>query len=264
MFVGSVENRNRVSRGRVGFTLVELLVSMTIIAVLAAITFPMFAKAKEAARTSECLSNMREIGAALHMYLDEYDARFPAAVPWGSPSYWAKPENGNQSTIQELLNAYVRNGMIADESGMYTRPGVFACPSDTGIPLNDFKTLCGVPVGKTVWTYTGCSYEYYASDQEDWLDWGNRKPVPWTALSPEIEPGKRTGAPLSAIMYSTKKAVMGDVWFWHMGDQVLDGRLGYRNTLFADGHAERVKGIYHLEARLQQLQRWHSASDDYQ
>ena len=55
-------------KGRRGFTLIELLVVITIIAVLAAILFPVFAKAKDAARTSTCTSNLKQIGNAFKMY----------------------------------------------------------------------------------------------------------------------------------------------------------------------------------------------------
>ena len=62
---------------RRGFTLIELLVVIAIIAVLAAILFPVFAKAQESARAKVCVSNMKQIGAALLMYLQDYDENYP-------------------------------------------------------------------------------------------------------------------------------------------------------------------------------------------
>jgi prepilin-type N-terminal cleavage/methylation domain-containing protein/prepilin-type processing-associated H-X9-DG protein len=59
------------------FTLIELLVVISILAVLAAILFPVFARAKEAAKKSNCLSNMRQIGVAFSLYLNDYDDRMP-------------------------------------------------------------------------------------------------------------------------------------------------------------------------------------------
>src|SRR5438552_15882727 len=58
---------------RRAFTLIELLVVIAIIAILAAILFPVFAAAREAARATSCRSNLRQIGAALAMYREDYD-----------------------------------------------------------------------------------------------------------------------------------------------------------------------------------------------
>lgn len=65
---------------RKGFTLIELLVVIAIIAILAAILFPVFAKARETARTTKCLSHGRQIGSACLMYMDDYSGRFPSGL----------------------------------------------------------------------------------------------------------------------------------------------------------------------------------------
>jgi prepilin-type N-terminal cleavage/methylation domain-containing protein/prepilin-type processing-associated H-X9-DG protein len=62
---------------RRAFTLVELLVVIAVIAILAAILFPVFAQAREKARMSACLSNMRQIGSAMMMYVQDYDETYP-------------------------------------------------------------------------------------------------------------------------------------------------------------------------------------------
>ena len=67
--------KGRVLKG--GFTLIELLVVIAIIAILAAILFPVFAKAREKARQTKCLSNLKQIGLALQMYTSDWDDRFP-------------------------------------------------------------------------------------------------------------------------------------------------------------------------------------------
>jgi len=62
---------------RKGFTLIELLVVIAIIAILAAILFPVFAQAREKARQTGCLSNVKQIGLGVQMYLQDYDEYVP-------------------------------------------------------------------------------------------------------------------------------------------------------------------------------------------
>jgi prepilin-type N-terminal cleavage/methylation domain-containing protein len=67
-------------RNRRGFTLIELLVVIAIIAILAAILFPVFARAREQARKTTCLSQVKQLGLAMQMYTNDYDERFPSCV----------------------------------------------------------------------------------------------------------------------------------------------------------------------------------------
>ncbi|HEY3418540.1 MAG TPA: prepilin-type N-terminal cleavage/methylation domain-containing protein, partial [Armatimonadota bacterium] len=66
----------------VGFTLIELLVVIAIIAILAAILFPVFAKAREKARQTTCLNNQRQIAASMLMFTQDHDETMPAASTW--------------------------------------------------------------------------------------------------------------------------------------------------------------------------------------
>ena len=72
---------------RKGFTLIELLVVIAIIAILAAILFPVFAKAREKARQTMCLSNVKQIALGMYMYVQDYDDTYapPLRGPWGGP-----------------------------------------------------------------------------------------------------------------------------------------------------------------------------------
>lgn len=64
---------------RKAFTLIELLVVIAIIAMLAALLFPVFAKAKEKARKTQCFGNLKQIGGAVSLYLQDFDDRYPYA-----------------------------------------------------------------------------------------------------------------------------------------------------------------------------------------
>lgn len=68
------------ARRKSGFTLIELLVVIAIIAILAAILFPVFARAREAARKSSCQSNLKQCAQALKMYTDDYDGTLPSSA----------------------------------------------------------------------------------------------------------------------------------------------------------------------------------------
>jgi prepilin-type N-terminal cleavage/methylation domain-containing protein/prepilin-type processing-associated H-X9-DG protein len=83
-------------RSKRGFTLIELLVVIAIIAILAAILFPVFAKARERARQASCISNQKQIVAAAKMYADDWESTFPLVGTynsgffgsWSQGMYW--------------------------------------------------------------------------------------------------------------------------------------------------------------------------------
>jgi prepilin-type N-terminal cleavage/methylation domain-containing protein len=66
-----------VKDSRLGFTLIELLVVIAIIAILAAILFPVFSRARDKAQQAACISNLKQVGQAMGLYVDDYDETFP-------------------------------------------------------------------------------------------------------------------------------------------------------------------------------------------
>jgi prepilin-type N-terminal cleavage/methylation domain-containing protein len=100
-------------RSRRGFTLIELLVVIAIIAILAAILFPVFAQAREKARQASCLSNLKQIGLAFKMYVQDYDERWPQCDPIACCSNGQinsdGQDNGFNGWISNSLKPYTKN-----------------------------------------------------------------------------------------------------------------------------------------------------------
>src|SRR5947207_2170014 len=105
----------------VGFTLIELLVVIAIIAILAAILFPVFAQAREKARGISCMSNLKQGGTALYMYVQDFDESYPINI------YLAREKNGGSpctmTSYQDIRNPSLTATAIslADTSSMGSR-----------------------------------------------------------------------------------------------------------------------------------------------
>jgi prepilin-type N-terminal cleavage/methylation domain-containing protein len=122
---------------RHAFTLIELLVVIAIIAILAAILFPVFAQARDKARQSACLSNCKQIGLAINMYVDDYDETFFWQKAWDEqaelgPGFWGAS-----------YKSYVRWPFA--HAPYIKNTDVYKCPSDKGTP--DSRNVAKAPGG---------------------------------------------------------------------------------------------------------------------
>lgn len=99
---------NLVCRGRYGFTLIELLVVIAIIGILAALLFPVFARARERARMTSCAGNLRQIDSALKLYQQDYDGFYPGLKTTG---------NADNCTWVDRVYPYTKSEQV------------FSCPS---------------------------------------------------------------------------------------------------------------------------------------
>ncbi|MEN6401236.1 MAG: prepilin-type N-terminal cleavage/methylation domain-containing protein, partial [Armatimonadia bacterium] len=120
----------RLQNRRRGFTLIELLVVIAIIAILAAILFPVFAKAREKARQTSCLNNLKQIGTAFIQYAQDYDERMPmrginmVQPDTSAPGYFFTTAYNGSTTGKliswmDLVYPYIKNRQV------------FVCPSLT-------------------------------------------------------------------------------------------------------------------------------------
>ena len=105
---------------KTGFTLIELLVVIAIIAILAAILFPVFARAREKARQTSCASNLKQMTLAMHMYAQDYDETLPFCITGNVyMTVWS---------VYQSVQPYVKNEQV------------LLCPSDTP-PSVDLRVI---------------------------------------------------------------------------------------------------------------------------
>ncbi len=225
----------RPSRRR-GFTLIELMVVMAIIAILAALLLPALAAAKERARTIGCLSNLKQIGLALTMYSEEHeDYLIPV-------EYRRSYSPGGEGWPTILYNLKY---LAAEKSPTFyavTRsPTVFRCPS--ALPSVYAFNPCSRddPEGAKAWPYPGIHHNNgFYIDTWYGINGSSGRPEKWPFTRVPLDNGDIRLNKMSGVR-STRMPVIFDGWWMHNGkDERINARHMNRtksNILFFDNHA---------------------------
>lgn len=219
------------ARHKSGFTLIELLVVITIIAILAAMLLPALKNAREKARTSTCLNNLKQMGAAVYLYLQDWDERFlPYLIttsPW-TPDPWT----------QKIYPVYVKNAQI------------FVCPS------HRWKSTADV-----------CSYAYnnrLGGSYDPWSLTGatNPKPFPLSIITRPSQVAlfmdSGWGPPGTSGIISNPNSTESFNILWDYPDS--HRHSGGMNIGFVDGH---VRWYYTADETGYQAVWWKNAITTY-
>lgn len=194
---------------RAAFTLIELLVVIAIIAILAGLLLPVLSQAKESARSIRCVSNMRQIGLATLLYVDENNDQFPRS----QHSAFAH----GQLTWGRAIASHLGSSPFTWTNLFH---GVYRCPSDKR---------------STPWSY-GMNVYFELGPSDDY----NGKPQTWRRITSVRSP--------SATIQFAENATGGDhimPHFWMNESDAVDvdsrRHKNRANYTFVDGHVEALK-----------------------
>lgn len=223
-----------------GFTLIELLVVIAIIAILSAVLFPVFAKAREKARQTACLSNEKQLGLGIAQYEQDNDETIIPCI------IWINGQGQPFTDWEDLIFPYTKD------------QGVYKCPdnqrNNVAYNLNGGGAAQYYPGGGVGWTSYALNQQTYfavaAAQYGNWVPWtlnkitspaDNIAIVESTAEQPEYNVDNSTrfmsppyGPPLNGHTWE------GCIFAGHAGS--------YANFLMSDGHAKSMHLMYTLDS----------------
>lgn len=209
-----------------GFTLIELLVVIAIIALLAAILFPVFARARDNARKSTCQNNLKQLGLSVQQYMQDFDEKFPnTPYNWNAtdpqvPKTALRPYTKNEQlwVCPSDSNWARANGGISYSSMMdnWFNEHFFTHNGDDGAANTDCDRRAALVIAGAGTDGGGCG-------QSD----------PWDGVS------------LATVPRPASKPLFWDQNCWHQGQGTTSGSpncgtVGQRNLVFIDGHVKHL------------------------
>ncbi len=223
-----IPGRSTFNRG--AFTLIELLVVIAIIAILAAILFPVFARARENARKSSCQSNLKQIGLGIMQYTQDYDEKLPYSRTDADPAPW-----------HVKIFPYVKSTQI------------FACPSNTGnTTILNNSTSTAIPQG-IPYSYVSSGGDTPGATGGGDTHYGGPRPIRFvnnsTANIAPCSLAEIVSVAQVIMVGETNSGVAAasprkDPDFWdNDGDMTTQSHLGTSNWLFCDGHVKAMKPL---------------------
>jgi prepilin-type N-terminal cleavage/methylation domain-containing protein/prepilin-type processing-associated H-X9-DG protein len=189
-----------------GFTLIELLVVIAIIAILAAILFPVFAKAREKARQTSCMSNMKQVALAADMYTTDYDGKYPISIYFSGAAVF---------TFYHELMPYMKNEQILQ------------CPSEKNrILMSELQAILPVPLapGITAVGYNG-NYAIFEDGPNNAL----------TGADDAVVSQSQLPYPSETMLMGDGEIELAPNLF---NSPIVAAHNGMFNAAFADGHAK--------------------------
>ena len=251
------------TEGRKSFTLIELLVVIAIIAILASMLLPALSKARDRARTINCVSNMKQVALAAIMYTDDNEDTF---MP---PNKGV--ENGFYPGAYDA-NYFSRGWACMLVTGKYTSKSVMWCPSmnpgENGSVLFHTKSEDYVAENEILWGYTTYGYNIHLGCHYDTGGWGNCVPKKTTEIKKPTSIVLGDDAAQSGGQgYGV--GVIGDFYDWgrwtfnmatpHNGGSMMDmtDLFAACNFMWVDGHVtseKQARAKYHYPEKADSYQ----------